>query len=73
MATRDIDVQLAISTSSRYPYYKVRVLVRGQSQPGELVVPLRLRIDEQLLRRKTANVRIDIPSPENPTATVIGS
>lgn len=74
MANREISVNLAISLTSRWPYYSARVLgLRAGSQPGELVVPLQLQIDEALLRRRTAVVRIDIPTPETPTATVARS
>lgn len=70
MASTRINVKLAISRSARWPYYKTRVLVRGDAQPGELVVPLELSVDDALLRRHTATVKVDIPDPETPTATV---
>jgi hypothetical protein len=74
MTTRRLDIRIAVSTSARHPYYKARVLgPRGGSEPGELIIPLQLHIDEALLRRSTAAVRIDIPTPETPTATVLGS
>lgn len=67
-----VDVKLAISATSRHPYYSVRLLgPRATAQPGELVVPMVILIDDALLRRRTAVVRVDIPTPEAPTATVL--
>jgi hypothetical protein len=43
---------------------------RASAEPGELVVPISLRIDDALLRRKTATVVVNIPTPDTPTAEV---
>lgn len=43
---------------------------RSTAQPGELVVPMELKIDCALLRRQTSVVNINIPTPDNPTAEV---
>lgn len=71
MSTTVVKTSLAISTSSRWPYYTTRILgPRSSAQPGELVVPLELKIDSALLRRQTSIVNINIPTPDNPTAEV---
>lgn len=71
MSTSKVDATLAICRIGRYPYFRVRVLgPRASAEPGELVVPISLHIDDALLRRKTATVRIDIPTPDTPTAEV---
>jgi hypothetical protein len=70
MPSTSVNVKLAISRSARWPYYKTRVLGRGDAQPGELVVPLQLTIDDALLRRQTVQVNIEIPTPDAPTVTI---
>ena len=71
MSQTTVQTTLAIARIARWPYYRVRVLgPKASSEPGELVVPLAMKIDDALLRRQTATVLIDIPSPDNPTAEV---
>lgn len=71
MSTSTIETSLAICRIARWPYYRVRTLgARASAEPGELVVPISLRIDDALLRRKTATVVVNIPTPDTPTAEV---
>lgn len=72
MSTTTVNAKLAISATSRWPYYTTRLLgPRATAQPGELVVPLAINVDSALLRRQTATVKIDIPTPDAPTAEVL--
>jgi hypothetical protein len=72
MSTTTVYARLAISRLTRHPYFKVRVLVRSTGQPGELVIPLALKIDDALLRRETARVLVEMPTPDTPTVRIEG-
>lgn len=73
MSITTIHIRLAITRTSRHPYFRVRVLARSDAQPGELVVPIALRIDDQLLRRETNRVWIEAQSLDAATGKVEGS
>ncbi len=73
MGVTTIHIRLGITSLSRSPYQLVRVLGRANPQPGELVVPVALNIDSELLRRETNRVWIEAKSLTEATGKVEGS
>lgn len=68
MSTTTAYLRVAVKKSARHPHTRVRLLgPRAAAQPGEVIVPLALRIDDAWFRRELARAVLDVaPPPDEP-------